>query len=60
MAWWVINEGLLSQFALAKEQIDYTESRAKKYNDNNSVDNDSVNNDSVNNDSAGEEDPGQG
>ena len=50
VARWVINEGLLSQFALAKEQIDRAEGRAKEHDDDDSADDDS----------AGEEDPGQG
>ena len=47
---WVINEGLLSQFSLAKEQIDRAEGRAREHDDDDSADDDS----------AGEEDPGQG
>ena len=44
VARWVMSEGLLSQFSLAKEQIDHVEGRAREHDDN----------------GADEEDPGAG
>ena len=38
VARWVVSEGLLSQFSLAKEQVDYVEGRAREHDDDSADD----------------------